>query len=128
MRMLVLIAVLAAGCASTTAGTPRPNPRIAHFEQENRKITESENQCIGGTVTADNHGIADAATTPGASADLQAKKSAGERDRRLFECKAKADRERAELSARERADYQGRALEERDRNSLMMILTTSPLH
>jgi hypothetical protein len=38
---------------------------------------------------------------------------------------ANADRERDELSARKRAVYQDRAQEERDRNSLMMILTTS---
>jgi hypothetical protein len=128
MRMLVLAAILVTGCASTTDKTPGLDPGIAHFEQESRKIDERENQCIGGAVTPGNHEIADVATTPGASADLQAKKSAGERERRLFECRAKANRERAELSARERADYQERALEERDRNSLMMILTTSTHH
>jgi hypothetical protein len=125
MRMLVLAAILITGCASTTDKAPGLDPGIAHFEQESRKIDERENQCISGAATPGNHKIADAATTAGASADLQAKRFADERERRLFECRAKADRERAELSARERADYQERALEERDRNSLMMILTTS---
>jgi hypothetical protein len=128
MRMLVLAAVLVTGCASTTDKTPGPDPRIAHFEQESREINERENQCISGAVTQGNHEIADVTTTPGASANLQAEKSADERERRVFECRAKADRERAELSARERANYQERAQEERDHNSLMMILTTSTPH
>jgi hypothetical protein len=96
---------------------------LAHFEQESRKIAQRENRCIGGTVTPRDSGIANVATTPGATADAQT--NAGERDRRLLECRAKADHERAELSARERADYQEHAQGQHDRNSLMMILITS---
>jgi len=125
MRMLALAAVLVAGCASTPARTTGPDGRITRFEQESRKIEERENQCIGGTVTPGDHGIANVATTPTGSTDLQMKKPAGEPAHRLFECRANADRERAELSARERADYQERTQEEHDRNSLMMILITS---
>jgi hypothetical protein len=125
MRMIVIAAVLVAGCASATARTPSPNPRIAHFEQESRKIEERENRCIGATVTPSDREIANVPTTPGATADSQTNKLADERDRRLLECRANADRERAELSARERAAYQDRVQEQHDRNSLMMTLITS---
>ena len=123
MKMLAIAAVLAAGCASATARPPTRDSRIAHFEQESRKIAQHENRCIDGTVTPRDRGIANVATTPGATADPQT--NAGERDRRLLECRANADHEGAELSARERADDQERAQEQHDRNSLMMILITS---
>jgi hypothetical protein len=127
--MLVLAAVLVSGCAfTTTAGTLGADRRIIHFEQESREIDKRENRCISGTATPGSHGTTDVATATGASADLQTKKPASERDRRLFECRANADRERAELSARERADYQERVEEKRDRDSLMMIKVTSGPH
>jgi hypothetical protein len=98
-------------------------PPLAHFEQESRKIAQRENRCIGGTLTPRDSVIANVATNPGATANPQT--NAGERERRLLECRANADHQRGELSARERADYQERAQEQHDRNSLMMILITS---
>jgi hypothetical protein len=51
-----------------------------------------------------------------------------ERDRDLSECRARADGQNAEISARERDEYALQAQQERDRASLMEILTTSRPH
>jgi hypothetical protein len=128
MRMLALAAVLVAGCATTKAPAPGPDARISQFEHQSQKIDESENRCITETVSSSKHQIASMAASSGAFADQQTQKLGAERDRRLLECRANADREREELSERERAVYQDRAQEEHDRNSLMMILTTSRPH
>jgi hypothetical protein len=128
MRILVIAAALLAGCSTTRAMPPGPDPRIVRFEQEIRKIDEGENRCVSEAVKSSDRQIASIGASSSASADQQTQKLAAQRDRRLLECRADADREREELTARERADYQDRAQEERDRSSLMMILTTSRLH
>jgi hypothetical protein len=54
----------------------------------------------------------------------QMRKRVTERDRKISECKAKAKRQRENLTAREAKAYQDPELEERQDGSLMMILTT----
>jgi hypothetical protein len=125
LRVLAVAVVLADGCASTTARTPGQNPRIAEFEQQSQEIDENENRCISEAATTIDRQIASLAAGTGTSDNPQTQKLAVERDRKMFECRAKADREREELSAQVRADYQARAQEQRDLESLMMILTTS---
>jgi hypothetical protein len=127
MRILVIAAALLAGCSTTRAMPPGPE-RIVRFEQEIRKIDEGENRCVSEAVKSSDRQIASIGASSSASADQQTQKLAAQRDRRLLECRADADREREELTARERADYQDRAQEERYRSSLTMILTTSRLH
>lgn len=127
MRYVALVVLLLAGCATTGGLAPSPDPRIAYFERENQKINESESRCISAAMTSSDHEKANIAVSPGAYTE-QTKQPAGERDRRLDECKANAEREREGLSARERTDYQAGAQEERDHSSLIMILTTSRPH
>lgn len=50
---------------------------------------------------------------------------ANDRDRELTNCRATAERKRNDLAVHERAEYQRQAKEQRERNSLMSILTTS---
>jgi hypothetical protein len=125
MRVLMIAAALLAGCATTTAMTPRPDRRVAHLEQENQKIDESEHRCISEAMRSSDRQIASLAASRSASFDQQMQRLTSTRERSVFECRANADREREELSARERAIYQDRAQQERDRNSLITILTTS---
>jgi len=120
--------MLLAGCATSRVLAPGPDPRIAYIERANQEINESENRCIGEVMTSNEHQVASTAASPGAFLDLQTQQSVGERDRRLNECRANAERERERLSARDRSNYQDAAHDERDRNSLMMILTTSRPH
>jgi hypothetical protein len=125
MRMLTLAVVLVAGCATTRGATPSPNPRFSRFEQQSQKIDESENRCISETVRSSNHQIASMTASNPALVTQQTKELAAERDYRLLECRAKADHERDDHTASERADYRDHAQEERDNNSLMTILITS---
>ena len=87
---------------------------------ENRCINEAETSIDGQTVSL---GAAFAT-----SDNSKRQKLAAVRDRKVLECKAKATRDRDELSARARAAYQDNAQEKRDQESLMMILITSKPH
>jgi hypothetical protein len=100
---------------------------ITKFRKESQEISEHERQCIRATVIRSNDQLAKIAATPDFDADTQmsTRMVTNERDRELSECKAKAKREEDELSVRERAEYASRAKDERQRSSLMMILTTS---
>jgi hypothetical protein len=128
VKLVALALLLLAGCGTTRDLAPGPDPRIAHFEEENQTINESENRCISETLASGNGQMASIAASPDAFVGQQTHKLAAKHDRRLSECRANADRERKDLSVRERAYYQDGAQEERDRNSLMMIFTTSTLH
>jgi len=125
MRLLAFAAVVIVGCSTGTAMRSGPNPRLARLEQESQKIDQGEKRCVYETVIWSNRQIAQIAVTPDAFTDLEMETVTSERDRGLFECKANADRERDELSSRERAEYQTLAPEERARTALMMTLTTS---
>ena len=78
-------------------------------------------------MISSNNQIAQITVIPDPNADTGARTQtvANDRQRELSNCKANADREEDQLSARERAEYQSQAKDERERNSLMMILTTS---
>jgi hypothetical protein len=123
--MLMLAVVLVAGCATTRSAMPSPSPGLSRFEQQSQKIDESENRCISDTVRSSNRQLASMTVSAPALVTQQTKELAAERDHKLLECRAKADRERDELTASERADYRNRAQEERDNNSLIPIITTS---
>ena len=66
-----------------------------------------------------------AASSPGASVESQTQKENYERDREISQCRVTANNENAKISEQERKEYELQAQEERDRASLMAILTTS---
>jgi len=124
MRFLVLAAVLVVGCSTTNHTT---GARVTQFRQESQEISGHERQCIRATVIRSNDQLARIAATPDfdPNTEILTQMVTNERDRELSECRAKAKREEDELSVRERAEYASRAKDERERSSLMMILTTS---
>jgi hypothetical protein len=63
--------------------------------------------------------------TPDALTELRMQQAKDDRDRAVSECRTIADREKAQLSVRERAEYESQAQQEHDRATLIMILTTS---
>lgn len=128
MRMLALVAVLVAGCATTRAPTSGPELRISRFEQQGQKIDERENRCINEALRSSDGQVAGIAAIPGTFVNQPIQNLAAERDRTVLECRKNAEREREKLTMSERADYQNGAQEERDDGSLMMILTTSRPH
>ena len=130
MRILVLAAFLVAGCSTPQDPTGGTYTRLMKLRQESREIAERERQCIRAAVISRNNQIAQITAIPDPNADtaVRTQMVANDRQRELSKCKANADRQEDELAARERAEYESRAKDERERNSLMMILTTSLPH
>lgn len=107
MRRLALVAIVVlTGCAAAKTPPAGTDPKITSLEKEKHIIAVREQQCIDNTLT-----------------QLAEK----ERDRQLAECRARADGENAEISARERNEYDLQRQQERDWTTLMMMLTTSRL-
>jgi hypothetical protein len=126
MKTLALaVAVLVAGCATTNSPPAETDARLIKLQNKSQEISERKRHCIHETVIRSNDQIARIAATLDALTGLRTQRAKDDRDRELSECKANADREKDELSARERAEYEGQAQDERERNALMMILTTS---
>ena len=126
MKKLALIAIiLLAGCAATNTQAPGADPKITSLEEQRRTIAEREQQCIDNTLKHSRDEMAHLAATSDAAVESPIQRAKNERERELSECRAKADGENAEISARERDEYALEAQQERDRASLMMILTTT---
>jgi hypothetical protein len=129
MKKLALVAIiLLAGCSTTNTSTGDSDPRLAQLEEKSRIIAEREKQCIDKTLTRSHDEMASIAATPDASVELRMEKINNERDRELSACRATADNENAEISRQESNEYELQAQQERDRASLMAILTTSRMH
>ena len=129
MKKLLLVAIiLLAGCATTNTWTGDSDPRLAQLEEKSRIIAEREKQCIDQTLTRSRDEMASIAATPDASVELRIEKINNERDRELSACRATADSENAEISRQESNEYELQAQQERDRASLMTILTASRMH
>jgi hypothetical protein len=126
MNKFALIAIfLLAGCAAANTQTPGPDPKITSLEEERQIVAEHEKQCIDGTLARSRDEMALMAAQSGASAESLMQRAKNERDRELSECRAKADSDNAQISERERSEYALQAQQERDRASLISILTTS---
>ena len=126
MKKLALIAIiLLAGCAATNTQAPGADPKITSLEEQRRTIAEREQQCIDNALKHDRDEMAHIAATSDASAELLMQRAKNEGDRELSECRAKAENDNAQISERERSEYALEAQQERDRASLMMILTTT---
>jgi hypothetical protein len=130
MRILLIVTLLIVGCSETNNSTDGTYTRSAELAKESQEISERERQCIHATVVRSNNQIARIASTSDPTADARSRMQmvANDRDREQAKCRATADREEEELSARERDEYQRKAKDERERNSLMSILTTSLQH
>ena len=126
MKKLALVAMIfLAGCATSTIRTSDSDPRLAQFEKQKRAIAESEKECIDETLTRSSDEMARITASPGASVESQTQRENHERDREISQCRVTANSENAKISEQERKEYELQAQEERDRASLMAILTTS---
>ena len=126
MKKLSLAAtILLAACASSNIRTSDSDPRLAQFEKKRRAVAESEKQCIDETLNRSRDQMARIAASPDASVESQTQKENYELDRDISQCRVTANNEDAKISEQERKEYALQAQEERDRASLMAILTTS---
>ena len=117
--------ILLAGCAATNTQAPGADPKITSLEEQRRTIAEREQQCIDNASKHSRDEMAHIAVTSDASVESLTQRAKNERERELSECRAKADSDNAQISERERSEYALEAQQERDRASLMMILTTT---
>ena len=126
MRTLFVVTLLFV-CSVPKNSTSGTYTRSAELANQSQEISEREHQCIRATVTRSKDQIAQIASTSDPTVDARSRMQivANDREREQAKCKATAEREEDELSARERAEYQRQVKEERERNSLMSILTTS---
>ena len=129
MKEIGLVAtVLLAACASSNIRTSDSDPRLAQFEKQRRPIAESEKQCIDESMSRSRDEMARITATPDSSVESQTQRETYERDREISQCRVTANNEDAKISEQERKEYELQAQEERDRASLMAILTTSLHH
>jgi hypothetical protein len=95
-----------------------------HADRDTQIGTGSTDLLLGALAHSSDE-MTHVAAPSGASAESLMQRAKNERDRELSECRAKADGDNAEISARERDEYALQAKQERDRASLISILTTS---
>jgi hypothetical protein len=128
MRRLALVAIVVlTGCAAAKTPPAGTDPKITSLEEERQIVAGREQQCIDNTLTRSRGQMARVVATADASVESMMQLAEKERDRRLAECRARADGENAEISARERNEYELQRQQEHDRTTLMMMLTTSRL-
>ncbi len=126
MKKLGVVAIiLLAACASSNIRTSDSDPRLVQFEKKRQSVAESEKECIDETLTRSRDEMARIASSPNASVESETQKVNYQRDREISQCRVMANNENAKISEQERKEYELQAQEERDRASLMAILTTS---
>ena len=117
-------AVLLVGCATTPVASD-PDRIIKLMKQRSGEIAQRERRCLEGAMSQTRDEVARIRIAHEPFAEERTRIAEDEGERELGRCRAEADQEKEELSARERAEYGLRGDEERERSSLMMVLTTS---
>jgi hypothetical protein len=125
MRTFTLAVALLAGCAATAV--PGGDAKVRELEQRRGEIAARAKLCI---LAATKHGSDEMkpANGSGATSKVNVQIAKDEREREISKCKAAEARENEELLAQERNEYVLQAEQERDRDTLIMILTTSRPH
>jgi hypothetical protein len=124
MKMIVLGSVLPlARCVMSNRSTTETNARLIKFQNQSEEISQREQQCIKEAVSRTNDQATQVAR-PDALAGQVAQQADADEDHEILQCKDAAQRDQAKLAARARAEYEDEALQQRDRVSLMAILTT----
>jgi len=115
--LLVLIAV--AGCANATDSR---SMKIQQLQEQSQQIAVREDQCMDAAVKSAGDAISKLnKDDPSTKQQLQAMDA--QRSHDLAECKAAADRDNQALSAREMAEYQHEADEQRARVLMLEVIT-----
>jgi hypothetical protein len=127
MKKLTLAALLIAGCASTNVAASAREAKARELAEKSREITDRARQCVAAVI---NRGRGEMHEPTGLDSSTKSKMQivTADREQEISKCKAAEAREKEELISQERSDYVLEAEQERDRASLMMILTTSRPH
>jgi hypothetical protein len=125
VRTFTLAVAVLAGCATTAV--PGRDVKVKDLERRSGEIAARAKQCV---LAATKHGSDEIKSTNGAGSATKTKVQIArdERDREISKCKAEEARENEALFSQERNEYVLQAEQERDRDTLIMILTTSRPH
>ena len=126
MKVATLALVVLTGCASTSIAPPDA-PRPSTKSMQGGEIAAREQRCIEQSSLREAYRIAAAAGGTDLCADLAIEAAQQERVAEVARCRNEAAHALAALAPEERAEYALEAREERDRASLMAILTGSRL-
>ena len=125
-KSLILLAMLTAGCAP--AHSSASDAASQKFAQQSQRIAELEQLCIAKATQNTDAELAQIAQTPDSLTELRNKAAITNGRSNVAKCRADADHLNEQISSQQRAEYQREAEEERQRSSLMSILTMSRTH
>jgi hypothetical protein len=117
-------AILLVGCTIVPAASDRDKKARA-LEERIGEIARRERHCVDRAISQTSDEIDRIGMDNEPFAEDRVRIAAEEGERKVSRCGAEASQENEEISWRERAEYQLRGEEERERSSLMMVLTTS---
>ncbi|MGD0291271.1 MAG: hypothetical protein ABSC63_16670 [Candidatus Binataceae bacterium] len=127
--LALLLAVSLVGCGTTSSHTTATTGRLTDLYDASEAISDRNQQCVKqAVIRSPDQTTWIASAAPTASAGSQMQKAKDESDHEILDCETIADREKAQLSARERAEYEDEAQQAHDGASVMMILTISRPH
>jgi len=91
------------------------------MQEANQRVVAAEQQCMDAAVKRANDEFSQIVATPDASSEQRVKNIRVQRSHDLSKCKAEADHENEELSAREQAEYERQAQEQNDRATVLWV-------
>ncbi|HEV3109511.1 MAG TPA: hypothetical protein VGY99_03375 [Candidatus Binataceae bacterium] len=127
MKELAIAAALLAGCSSITVPRQDGSARLTQFQERSRAIVAQERACKNSVEKQTKDQLTQIDASDGFT-QSKMKSANDQKQRQLLQCDADAQRATDELFSKERAEYESQAQEDRDRSTLMMMLTTSRLH
>ncbi len=128
MKELAIAAALLAGCASTTVPGPDGSAKLKQIQDRSHAIAAQERACKDSVEKRTNDELSQIEARSDDFTESRMTSANEQKHRQLLKCRADAQNATDELFSKERAEYESRGQEERDRSALMMILTTSRLH
>ena len=128
MKELAIAAALLTGCASITVPGPDGSAKLKQIQERSQAIAAQERACKDSVEKRTNDELSRIEALSDDFTESRMTSVNEQKHRQLLKCRADAQNATDELFSKERAEYESRAQEERDRSALMMILTTSRPH
>ncbi len=123
---LALSAVALLVVAGCTSASSNRNYRVEELNEESQRIAASERQCIEAATKRANDERSKLETTHDKESGQQILVINQRRSQELSQCESVADQENEELSAREQAEYEREAQEEKARATMISVIASQP--
>lgn len=114
---------LVAGCSAASSNR---NYRIEELNEESQRIAAAEQQCIQAATRRANDDLSKLGATKDKEDGQQILAINQRRSQELSQCEAEADHENEELSAREQAEYEREAEEEKAHAAMVSVIASQP--